>query len=87
MLRVKQEVHKDPRLSFSKEQLLTSLITTENHYKDLKTNLDYKANKESANGVKLTKLEAVLQQITKKLTVYKQKLCEMNEAVGGLLKK
>lgn len=42
MLRVKQEVMKDARLNLSKEQLLTRLITTEQEYKNLKNNLDYR---------------------------------------------
>lgn len=47
MLRVKQEVHKDPRLSLSKEQLLTRLITVEQEYKNIKTTFENRRNQQS----------------------------------------
>ena len=47
MLRVKQEVHKDPRLSLSKEQLLTRLITVEQEYKNIKNTFENRRNQQS----------------------------------------
>lgn len=44
MLRVKQEVHSDPRLGLSKEQLLTRLVTVEQEYGNLKTAFETRRN-------------------------------------------
>lgn len=84
MLRVKQEVHKDPRLGLSKEQLLTRLITVEQEYRNIKANFENRRNQQSLDKKQITDYQNLIENTEILISDHQAKFEEMNSSIMSL---
>jgi hypothetical protein len=84
MLRVKQDVVKDPRLGLSKEQLLTRLITMEQEYKNLKSTFEFRRNQQYLSCKQIKDYKDLIDMSCKQMNEYVERARDSNMAIQQL---
>lgn len=84
MLRVKQDVVKDPRLGLSKEQLLTRLITMEQEYKNLKSTFEFRRNQQYLSWKQIKDYKDLIDSSCTQMDEYVGKAHNSNMAIQQL---
>lgn len=84
MLRVKQEVHRDPRLGLSKEQLLTRLITMEQEYKNLKHTFETRRNQQFLSNKQIKDYKDLIEISESNIADFQDKITELNTVIQNL---